>query len=184
MKKTFFLLPPALVIFAAISVARGSAQTPDIPVGNKAPALVGGPWLNTKDGKPVTIESRKGKPTLVAFWTFACENCQNNLKPYERILALYRKKGVELISVHTPELKIEREQAEVQKHIAKYKIDYPVLVDNDGANWNRWQLSVWPTLFVLDKQGRVRYQWKGELNWQNGGGEAKIEQVLDALLAE
>lgn len=151
---------------------------------NQAPPFAEGQWLNTKDGKPVTLASRKGKPTLVAFWTFACSNCQANIPVYSRLLAKYRPKGVELISVHTPELRIERDVEEVKKHIAKFKIDYPVLIDNDRANWNRWKIRVWPTLYVIDGDGIAKDHWKGELNWQGADGEAKIGKILDGLLAD
>ena len=35
-----------------------------------APELVGGPWLNTPKNEPITLASRKGKVTIVEFWTF------------------------------------------------------------------------------------------------------------------
>lgn len=35
-----------------------------------APELLGGPWFNTSDGKPITLASRLGKVTIVHFWTF------------------------------------------------------------------------------------------------------------------
>lgn len=151
---------------------------------NAAPELTGGPWINTEDGEPVTFESRKGKPTLVAFWTFACSNCQANIPAYARLLAKYRDKGVELVSVHTPELNIERDPEELKEHIDRFKIDYPVLIDNDNANWNRWWLQYWPTLFVVDGDGIVIKRWEGELNWKGANGEAQIAGILDRLLAK
>lgn len=154
------------------------------PNPNQAPLFAQGEWLNTKDGKPVTLASRKGKPTLVAFWTFACSNCHANFPAYARLLAKYRPKGVEMISIHTPEIEIERDVEEVKKRIAKYKIDYPVLIDNKNENWNRWKVNVWPTLFVVDGEGVARYYWRGELNWKGAGGEAKIGEILDGLLAD
>lgn len=35
-----------------------------------APELLGGPWLNTPEEKPVTFASRKGKVTVVHYWCF------------------------------------------------------------------------------------------------------------------
>lgn len=150
----------------------------------KAPEFVGNHWVNTVDGKPATLAARQGKVTLVAFWTFDCINCRHNLAPYERILAKYRPKGVDLISVHTPELPEEHNFAELKRHVDKFKISYPVLVDNNGANWDRWHLTAWPTLFVVDSKGLIRYHWVGELNYDNAGGEAKIGEILDGLLSE
>ena len=89
-----------------------------------------------------------------------------------------------MISVHTPEMKIEREVDEVAKHVKEDNIDYPVLVDNDSANWKRWHVNMWPSLYILDRNGIVRYHWFGELNWQGAGGEKKTAEVLDELLAE
>lgn len=172
--------------FALVLASLGLGQIKMAPPleRDRAPGFAPGPWINTKEGKPISLDSRKGKPTLVAFWTFACSNCQNNFAPYARLLAKYRAKGVEMISIHTPELKIERNEEEVRAHVQRFKIDYPVLIDNDDQNWKRWKVDVWPTLFVVDGNGIVRYHWVGELNWRGAGGEAKIAQVLDALLLE
>ncbi|CAN5459590.1 hypothetical protein BH11ARM1_BH11ARM1_18030 [soil metagenome] len=181
-------MKPILGISLGIAVALSTAtfayvhQTSNALGSVKAPELIGGPWLNTKDGKPVTLESRKGKPTLVAFWTFACNNCQANMPPYARLLAKYRSQGVELIGIHTPEIEQERQLDQVKRHITKFNIDYPVLIDNDYANWKRWKIDCWPTVFVLDGNGKVQFSWKGELNWNGGNGEAQVAAVLDRLL--
>lgn len=174
------VLCTALVGFTPPKSPSGAAnRTSDI-----APEFVGSTWINTKDGKPVTLESRHGKPTLVAFWTFGCINCRHNLPAYERLLSKYRSKGVELIAIHTPETRGERSLAQVKKHVETLGIDYPVLVDNDSANWDRWKIDVWPTLYVIDGNGRARFYWKGELNWQGATGEAQVARMLDNLLAE
>lgn len=182
------LLQPILAIVSIAiltsAFAHARQQRPQPPRNpNQAPELVGGPWLNTKDGKPMTLQSRHGKPTLVAFWTFACENCQHNFPAYARLLKRYRSKGVELISIHTPEMRVERDVDQVAKHIEENKIDYPVLIDNSRVNWKNWMVDMWPSLYVVDGNGVVRYHWYGELNWKDAGGEAKIAEVLDELLA-
>jgi thiol-disulfide isomerase/thioredoxin len=185
MKRTIPVVCAGLVLMLASAVGFGvQAQKPEAPDPNRAPELVGGPWINTKDGEPVSIKSRRGKPTLVAFWTFACENCQHNIPAYARLLAKYRSKGVELIAIHTPEMKVEHDLEQVKAHVTRFKIDYPVLIDNGNANWSHWGVGVWPSLYVVDGDGIVRYHWFGELNWKGAGGEVKIAQVLDDLLAE
>lgn len=57
----------ALVFTGSIRASR--AQQPielDVP----APELVGGPWLNTARNAPITLAARRGKVTIVEFWTF------------------------------------------------------------------------------------------------------------------
>jgi hypothetical protein len=54
------------VLTAAITA---HAQQPDA-INAAAPDLVGSSWLNTAGGKPITLASRKGKVTVVEFWTY------------------------------------------------------------------------------------------------------------------
>ena len=55
----------------AIVTARfGSAAQEPEAIDVHAPELVGGPWLNTANKQPIKLASRKGKVTVVEFWTF------------------------------------------------------------------------------------------------------------------
>jgi hypothetical protein len=58
------------------------------------------------------------------------------------------------------------------------------LFDGKLENWNAWKLDCWPTLFVIDKKGRFRAGWRGELNFNGQNGEDKIRDVVIKLLAE
>ena len=55
----------------AVTSQTGSAEeiTP-VAINSPAPELVGGPWLNTPKNTPIKLASRKGKVTIVEFWTF------------------------------------------------------------------------------------------------------------------
>ena len=70
------------------------------------------------------------------------------------------------------------------QRIKQLGITYPILVDQDHKNWNRWQVKAWPTVYLVDKQGRIRYRWVGELNYRNAGGETKLGQRVEQLLKE
>jgi hypothetical protein len=59
-----------------------------------------------------------------------------------------------------------------------------VLLDQKGENWNRWQQRMWPTVYIIDKQGRVRYRWEGELDWKKAGGERIMGDLVERLLRE
>jgi hypothetical protein len=51
------------------ATAQGQPKNP-YSLNLPAPELTGGPWINTEDEKPLTLASRKGKVTVVEFWTF------------------------------------------------------------------------------------------------------------------
>ena len=63
-------------------------------------------------------------------------------------------------------------------------ITYPVLLDQKGENWIKWQQRYWPTVYLIDKRGHVRYAWEGELGWKGAGGEQKMAQRVEMLLKE
>jgi hypothetical protein len=51
-------------------------------------------------------------------------------------------------------------------------------------NWDAWNNTVWPAVYLIDKQGLVRYWWYGELNWEGAAGEKYMRQKITELIAE
>ena len=152
------------------------------PVGKTAPEFIGSQWLNAD--RPLKIADRKGKVTVVYFWTFACYNCKNNMPAVKRIAEAFKKDGVETISIHTPEIAEEKVVGNVKKAVERHGIKYPVLIDGDYANWRAWGTSAWPTILVIDKHNKIQSVWEGELNYGNQNGEAKISSIIRKLLSE
>lgn len=89
-----------------------------------------------------------------------------------------------IIGVHTPETQGERNSEAVQRKADEAKFAFPVLVDNERRNWNAWGNSMWPSVYLIDKQGYVRYWWLGELNWEGAEGEKILRGRIEELLAE
>ena len=58
-----------------------------------------------------------------------------------------------------------------------------MLIDLRYANWNRWGQRYWPTIYLVDKQGRNRYRWEGELNYRGAGGD-QMTWLIEQLLRE
>ena len=151
-------------------------------LGNSAPEFIGKEWLNVE--RPLKMSDRMGKVTLVYFWTFACSNCKNNRPAVSRLAESFKKDGVEVISIHTPEIAEERVVANVKKAVAKFSIKYPVLVDGSYANWKAWKADAWPLLYVVDKHNKIRANWVGELNYGDQNGEAEVSRTIRQLLKE
>ena len=145
-----------------------------------APEITGTRWFNTPSGKPLSLAGRRGKVTVVEFWTFDCSNCRVNLPAYERWEQKFASQGVEVIGVHTPETDAERNPKNVERFVRDHGITYPVVVDEGGANWNRWNQRFWPTVYIVDKEGRVRSTYIGELH----ENEAKATRDIETLLRE
>lgn len=182
---SLLLTVPTTMLMLRTSHAQNQNLNPHI-IKVKPPELVGAEsdWLNTPDKKPIKLESRKGKVTIVHFWTFGCINCKRNLPAYARWQKKFTKKDVQIIGVHTPETEEEKEPANVEKAIKRLKITYPVLIDPKGDNWKNWQQNFWPTVYIVDKKGFVRAYWVGELEWEHAGGEDIMTRKIESLLKE
>ncbi len=64
------------------------------------------------------------------------------------------------------------------------RLDFPIVVDNDKNIWNDWGNSMWPSVYLVDKRGYIRYWWYGELAWQGADGEKIMRKHIEELLAE
>src|SRR5690606_34816036 len=105
-------------------------------------------------------------------------NCLRTV-PYVRAWAeRYRKDGLVVIGVHSPEFAFEKDLGNVRKAVRDLKITYPVAVDNDRTIWRAFENHYWPAHYFIDARGRIRYFHFGE------GGYAESERVIQRLLAE
>jgi alkyl hydroperoxide reductase subunit AhpC len=90
----------------------------------------------------------------------------------------YREKGLTVIGVHSPEFDDERKVENVRREVASLSIRYPVVTDNDYHTWDAYNVAAWPTVFLLDKQGRIRWMHVGEGDYDGA------ERLIQRLLAE
>ena len=175
-------------LLMTLSLRTGFAEEPIKVSASAAAELSGSKWLNTPDGKPIKLSSLKGKVTVLHFWTLGCINCRRNLPSYNRWYKKFDPKQVAIIGVHTPETPGEASKTAVEKAIKKHGIAYPVLVDSlqEGryANWDKWHQQYWPTVYLIDKKGKVRWRWEGELEYNQAGGEAKMASLIENLMNE
>ena len=138
-------------------------------------------WINSK---PLKLSELHGQVVVLHFWTFGCINCQHNYPSLKAWQKNFAKKGVTIIGVHTPETARERKIENVRRSAAENGLKYPIVFDKDGAIWKAWDNRWWPTTYLIDKQGFVRYRWDGELNWKGVKGEAVMRKKIEQLLAE
>ena len=135
-------------------------------------------------GAPVTLASLRGKVVVLHYYAFQCHNCVANFKHYKRWDETLKSKGVEVIGIQRPETLSERDPNLVTEAAKKEDFQFPVLIDLEDKNWNAWANEIWPTVYVIDKKGYIRFWWSGELNWQGATTDKKIEAVIENLLKE
>lgn len=90
----------------------------------------------------------------------------------------YKDQGLVIIGNHYPEFSYEADLDNLKQALIDLDIPYAVAQDNDRETWAAYQNRYWPTLYLIDKRGHIRYKHIGE------GRYAETEAAIQALLAE
>lgn len=153
----------------------GSAFTTqgEYPTAPEFSGLAG--WINSG---PLSMEELRGKVVLLDFWTYSCINCIRTLPYLKMWYEKYSDDGFVIIGVHTPEFFFEEKYDNVKAAVDKYGIKYPVALDNEATVWRAYNTRYWPTKYLVDAEGRIRYSHIGE------GAYEDTEKVIVELLRE
>ncbi len=138
------------------------------------PELARGEWLNTD--QPLTQDTLRGHVALIDFWDYTCVHCIRTLPYLTTWHERYAGKGLTVIGVHAPEFSFARSRAEIEAAIHEFGIPYPVLLDNEYQTWMRFANRAWPTKYLIDGDGYIRYKAQGE------GHYHETERAIQALL--
>jgi thiol-disulfide isomerase/thioredoxin len=149
-----------------------------LPVLGQAPELDGvDPWLNVPAGVSLRLADLRDRVVLLEFWTFACVNCQRTL-PFLRRVHEQNQPGFTVVGVHSPEFDFERSVQNVEQAVREQGLEYPVGIDNDFVAFNAYRNRYWPTMYLIDGAGRIRYTQIGDRDHD------RTEAAVRTLLAE
>lgn len=132
-------------------------------------------WLNSD---VLTMKELRGKPVLIDFWTYSCVNCLHTLPHVKNLYKKYKKLGLTIVGVHSPEFEFEKDEKNVRNAIEHFGIEYSVVLDNDFAIWNAFANRVWPHVFLIDARGTIVFDHAGE------GGDVEIEMAIHKTLQD
>ncbi|WP_420631944.1 redoxin domain-containing protein [Candidatus Leptofilum sp.] len=139
----------------------------------RMPPLAEGEWLN---GRPFTNSQLRGKVVLVDFWDYTCINCLRTLPYLKQWHQRYAEHGLVIIGIHTPEFRFAQFRHHLEAAVVEFEIPYPILLDNQQKNWSQFAAKAWPTKFLVDADGYVRFQRQGEGYYQ------ETERAIQTLL--
>ena len=175
--------------FARRELSRGgglseaAAAGDGLPDFGPAPELRGiAEWINTPDGRPVTLAELRGKVVLIDFWTYSCINCPRTLPHLKAWDGAYRDDGLAIVGVHSPEFAFEHVASNVRDAVRRLAVRYPVALDNDFATWRAYSNQYWPAKYLIDRRGHVRFAHFGEGEYERT--ERLIRRLLAAPVAE
>lgn len=184
-------LPPATTTTRTVTTTAPTTTLSTTTTASPVPAIDPPPVLR-EDTPPLvdidgwlasdvtSLQELRGSVVVVEFWTFGCYNCKNRIPYTQDLYAMYRDQGLEIVGIHSPEFNYERDVANIEQAMVDLGVTWPVVLDTDRRTFREWQgrPAYWPRTYVLDKQGRIRFDHIGE------GAYDELFEVVDYLLTE
>lgn len=116
-------------------------------------------WVNRR--APLQLAKLRGHVVLLLFWNATSATSANALDELRRLDKKYPGTFV-LVAVHTPRYASQRPDPIVAKAAQRCRLHAPVANDHDWLAWKLYGIQAWPTLLVLDVEGRVATRFVGE----------------------
>lgn len=130
--------------------------------------------LKDINGKTHQLSKYHKQVVLVNFWATWCPPCIEELPSLVRLQKLYADKPFKILTIDVGEPK-----ELITPFLDRVKAtDLTVLMDTDGKSHKDWNIYVFPSNFLLDKTGKIRYAAIGALNWD----DPEVIRIVDKLL--
>jgi thiol-disulfide isomerase/thioredoxin len=140
----------AAMLFVGIRMARnnrmngsGKAQL----IGSLAPDFE----LPALDGKKVRLSELRGKAVLLNFWATYCGPCKIEMPWFVELQKEYGPQGFQIVGVAMDDASTE----EIAKFAKEMGVNYPILIGQDSVAQSYGGVSVLPTTFFIDRDGKV-----------------------------
>lgn len=158
-----------LMLLGLTLFGQGHARELQIYKGGATPPLV----LKDLNGKTHDLKQYRGKVVLINFWATWCPPCRAEMPSMQRLKNKMAGKPFVILAVDMGET-----ESEVQAFIQQIKTDFTVMMDKDGRALKTWKVFAFPTTYVVDAQGKIRYGLYGASEWDTPDKIAKITQLL------
>lgn len=106
------------------------------------------PQIEAKLVDGSTFQVEEGKPLLIHFWATSCPACKLEAPNIETV-----SKEYEVLSIAVNSGSDEKVKAYMQEHGLSFK----VLNDADGTWAREFKIEVYPTTFIYDAKGELRF---------------------------
>jgi thiol-disulfide isomerase/thioredoxin len=158
------LLRAALAL-CLLAPAVGCADALEPWTGGPTPALTG----KTLDGGTFALADYPGRVVIVNFWATWCVPCVVEMPSLQRLRERLAPRRVEVVAVN-----FQENAARIAPFVERMGITFPVVRDHDGTIRAAWNVTVFPTTFVVGPDRRIAFVATGEVDWDDPRVESRI----------
>ncbi|MCP4233400.1 MAG: TlpA family protein disulfide reductase, partial [Aestuariibacter sp.] len=102
-----------------------------------------------------------------------CKPCVDEIPSLSRLNRLYNANDFAILTVNTGE-----SSQRVKKFIEPFDINFAILLDENGKAVRDWRVYAFPSNFLIDKNGVIRYGYRGALEWDS----KEVLEIIETLL--
>jgi len=166
-----------LVVVAALALGAWAAVRfygPEIfpvDVGSKAPQF----HAHTLGGKQqVSLSDYEGKVVLLNVWATWCGPCRVEMPSIENLYRTYGPQGLKVVAVSVDDVGDDR----IDEFRRELGLTFDVVHDSTFRIEKDYQITGYPSTFVIDKDGTIRKKWIGQADWNSGYNRALVATLL------
>lgn len=132
--------------------------------------------LEQLSGNTIDLQNLKGRVVLVNFWASWCPPCVHEMPSMARLVSQLTGKPFTILAVNMAE-----DRATIDDFIKnKVKINFPVVMDKEGVALRQWKVFAFPTSYLLDARGVIRFAVFGSIDWDS----PQIVSTINTLIKE
>jgi thiol-disulfide isomerase/thioredoxin len=163
-----------------LAAARGVSRKRVALDAQKFVAPAPGWSLTYLDKTPVSWDQFKGKVVVLDFWGSWCGPCRMELPVFQSVYERYKDKGVVFLGMNFERPVPGKELRDVTREfMERNKYTFPVVIDHDQVATGAYNVSGFPTMYMIDKSGNIRYRNVGVLEGIETIMQDQIESLLD-----
>lgn len=131
--------------------------------------------LSLETGKPVTIQNTTGKLIILNSWATWCIPCREEMPGLEQLYTDYKDKGLEIIGTSVDSIGMDDR---IKNFAERMNITYTLWHDPNDAFTRTFKAIGVPESYLIDKNGTIYHQWKGQFNPMASSTKSIIENAL------
>lgn len=125
-------------------------------------------------GRPVPLEDFRGSVVLLNFFATWCGPCREEMPAIETLYRAYADQGLVVVGISSD---VQGKRV-VEPFVENYGLTFPVLLDAEDTLSKPYRIRGIPTVYLLDRHGRVAGRHVGAADWNGEAARSLIEQLL------